>query len=86
MKRILFIGLACVLCGHLAAQLTTISSPTTGLKAEFTLSSKIPYLTVRDAADKQVAKVKLGLKTSTANFTTGLSFVSAIEPEVITCS
>ena len=67
-----------------AAPLLSLTSPTTGLKADVALSSKVPYLTVRDAAGRQMAKVRLGLNTTDANYSTGLTFVSVTEPETIT--
>lgn len=67
-----------------AAPLVSLTSPTTGLKAEVTLSSRIPYLTVKDASGRQVSKVRLGLNTSRGNYATGMSFVGATEPDAIT--
>ena len=85
MKKFLSL-LACLVLTALplwAESYLTLNSPTSGLTAEFTITSKVPYLIVRDAAGKQVAKVRLGVKTSTANLATGLTFVSATEPEVV---
>lgn len=67
-----------------AAALATLSSPSSGLTTELTIASKIPYLTIKDAAGKQVVKVRLGLNTSTVKFVSGITFVSASEPETIT--
>ena len=63
---------------------SSVTSPTSGLTASVDITSKIPYLSVRDANGRQQTKVRLGLSTSIGNFSTGMTFVSATEPETIT--
>ena len=63
---------------------STVTSPTSGLSASVDITSKIPYIIIKDAAGRQVSKVRLGLNTSLANYSTGMSFVSATEPDAIT--
>ena len=66
-----------------AAPLAELTSPTTGLKAELSFASKVPYLVVKDAAGRQMSKIRLGLNTSAANYSTGMTFVSATGPDRI---
>lgn len=67
----------------LAETVATVSSPTTGLKADVELTGRIPYLVASDSQGRQMAKVKLGLSTSAGSFVSGLTFVSATEPQTI---
>lgn len=79
----LFIALTLGTTTLFAESVTSVSSPTTGLKADVQLNSNVPYLIVTDAQDRQMVKVRLGLSTSVGKFISGMSFVSATEPEVI---
>ena len=67
-----------------AKVVSTVTSPTSGLTASVDITSKIPYIIIKDANGRQQTKVRLGLSTSIGNFSTGMSFVSATEPDTIT--
>ena len=66
-----------------ADTLSVITSPTTKLRAEFILSSRTPYIVVKNAAGKQMAKVKLGVQTQEVNYEAPMTFVSASEPVAV---
>ena len=66
-----------------ADSVVTLTSPTTGLKADVQFNARIPYIVVNDAQDRQMARVRLGLNSSVGNFVSNLTFVSATEPQTI---
>ena len=69
-----------------AESVVSLTSPTSGLTTTVDVTSQIPYLIVKDANDKQLAKVRLGLTLSGASYSARMTFVSASDVEAITDS
>lgn len=85
-KAIAVIALVAAFCPLTAATVTTLTSPTSGLTVDVDVSSQIPYLIVKNAEAKQLAKVRLGLTLTGTNYGSGMTFESATEPVVVSDS
>ena len=83
-KAIALVALVAAFCPLTAATVTSLTSPMSGITVDVDVTSQIPYLIVKNAEGKQMAKVRLGLTLTGANYSTGMVFESATDPVVIT--
>lgn len=67
-----------------AATVSTLTSPSSGITVNIDVISQIPYLNIKNTKGTLLAKVRLGLNLSDANYSTGMTLDTITAPVVVT--
>ena len=67
-----------------AATVSTLTSPSSGISVNIDVISQIPYLNIKNTKGTLLAKVRLGLNLSDANYSTGMTLDTITAPVVVT--